>query len=164
MALSPAKVPSINHLEMHMKKILALRNIAALRNRDGLSQEELGQMIGASQQAIAKWENGLANPKTKKLIAIADVFDCSLDTLIGREPVQPRQPTIEEKLAEFRALDENSAAATSVDALTRKVFEEAMADPERFQKRARAMHALLDLQAAGGAKSMSEMIDTVLAA
>ncbi|NTF23541.1 helix-turn-helix transcriptional regulator [Agrobacterium rubi] len=147
-----------------MKKIIAMRSIPALRLRDGLSQEDLAQRIGASQQAVAKWENGRSNPGTRKLMAMADVFDCSLDTLIGRAPVVPRRATLEEKLLEFSALDLKSPAAENVDSLTREVFEDAMANPEGFAKRASAMQALIDLQKNGGPSSLTELIDTVLAA
>ena len=38
------------------------KNIAAnlryLRNRLGLSQEEVAEQIGVSRQSVAKWENG----------------------------------------------------------------------------------------------------------
>jgi transcriptional regulator with XRE-family HTH domain len=148
----------------HMKKILVLRNIAALRHRDGLSQEELGQLIGASQQAVGKWETGVANPGTKKLLAMADVFGCSLDTLIGREPIGRRRATIEEKLLEFKALDEGSPTAADIDPLTREVWQKYKADPQHFDKVARSMQALMTLDDKGGPQSLTEMIETVLAA
>jgi transcriptional regulator with XRE-family HTH domain len=147
-----------------MKKSFSLRNIASLRARDSLTQGQLGQMIGTTQQTIARWEIGTAQPNNEKLIAMADIFGCSLEMLIGREPVGQRRASIEQKLLEFKALDDGTAAAELVDPLTRQVFEEAKADPERFEKRVRAMHALIDLQKAGGPASMTEMIDAVLAA
>lgn len=147
-----------------MKVLFSLRNIAALRDRDNLTQAELGKLIGSSQQAVARWEIGTAHPNTGKLFAMADVFDCSIETLIGRAPVARRSTSLEEKLLEFKALDEGSPAAADVDPLTREVFEKYKADPDQFLKVSRAMTALLNLDKAGGPSSLTEMIETVLAA
>ncbi len=147
-----------------MKKLFPLRNIAKLRERDGLTQQQLGERIGSSQQAVARWEIGTAHPKGKNLIAMADVFDCSIDTLAGVAPVGQRRATIEDKLLEFKALDEDSPAAADVDPLTREVWEKYKADPQHFDKVARSMQALMSLDAKGGPHSLTEMIETVLAA
>ena len=59
--------------------------LAELRKRDGYSQEWLAEKLGVSRQAVAKWEAGGATPELSKLIALADLFDVSLDRLAGRK-------------------------------------------------------------------------------
>jgi transcriptional regulator with XRE-family HTH domain len=147
-----------------MKKLFPLRNIAKLRERDGLTQHQLGERIGSSQQAVARWEIGTAHPKSSKLIAMADLFDCSIDTLVGVAPVGQRRATIEDKLREFKALDEGSPTAAEVDPLTREVWDRYKADPVHFEKVTRSLHALMSLDDKGGPKSLTEVIETVLAA
>ena len=48
--------------------------IAALRKKHGFSQEELGEKLGVSRQAVSKWENGTAAPSTTNLMAMAKLF------------------------------------------------------------------------------------------
>ena len=48
--------------------------IAALRKKHGFSQEELGEKLGVSRQAVSKWENGTTAPSTTNLMAMAKLF------------------------------------------------------------------------------------------
>ena len=59
--------------------------IAEFRKEQKLSQEALAEKINVSRQAVTKWESGEATPELEKLIALADLFDISLDKLVGRE-------------------------------------------------------------------------------
>ena len=38
-----------------------------LRERRGLSQYQLGMLVGVSDKAVSKWENGSAKPQIKTL-------------------------------------------------------------------------------------------------
>ena len=58
--------------------------IAALRKERGLTQEQLGQMVGVSAQAVSKWEKGGA-PDVDLLPAVADTLGVTVDALFGRE-------------------------------------------------------------------------------
>lgn len=57
-------------------------NLQNLRKMKGMSQEQLAEKLGISRQAVSKYESGNGYPETEKLIAICEIFDCSLDTLI----------------------------------------------------------------------------------
>lgn len=59
-------------------------NIYMMRKNAGLSQEELAEQCQVSRQAIAKWEKGDSVPTIDKMIALAEVFNVSLDELAGR--------------------------------------------------------------------------------
>lgn len=59
------------------------QTIAALRKEKGLTQEQLGQLVGVSAQAVSKWEKGGA-PDVELLPVIADTLGVTLDTLFGR--------------------------------------------------------------------------------
>ena len=52
-------------------------NLRYLRNRHGLSQEEVAEKIGVSRQSVAKWENGDSLPDILKCEALADLYGVS---------------------------------------------------------------------------------------
>ncbi|MCD8327068.1 MAG: helix-turn-helix domain-containing protein [Lachnospiraceae bacterium] len=58
--------------------------ISELRKARGMTQEQLGALVGVSSQAVSKWENGGA-PDVELLPLIADVLGVSLDGLFGRD-------------------------------------------------------------------------------
>ena len=55
------------------------------RKQAGLSQKKMAEKIGVSRQAITKWENGTGTPDIANLMAIADLFQISLDELLSNE-------------------------------------------------------------------------------
>lgn len=58
--------------------------IAALRKERGLTQEQLGKMVGVSSQAVGKWEKGGA-PDVELLPILAERLGVTIDALFGLE-------------------------------------------------------------------------------
>ena len=56
--------------------------IYELRKSNGMSQEQLSEMIGVSRQSISKWESGESIPEIERLIELSKVFDVSTDYLL----------------------------------------------------------------------------------
>ena len=54
------------------------------RTQKGLSQEKIAEMLDVSIQAVTKWEAGQTTPSSDNLIALANLYDVSLDELIGK--------------------------------------------------------------------------------
>ena len=59
--------------------------IMKLRKEKGLSQEEFGNEINVSRQAVSKWEAEQTKPDIDKLKEIAKFFDVSYDYLLNDE-------------------------------------------------------------------------------
>ncbi|MCH5142441.1 MAG: helix-turn-helix transcriptional regulator [Clostridiales bacterium] len=53
--------------------------IKELRIEKGLSQMQLGKLIGVSQKAVDYWERSVNEPKASYIIALVKVFDVSFD-------------------------------------------------------------------------------------
>lgn len=53
--------------------------IKELRLEKGLSQMQLGKLIGVSQKAVDYWERSVNEPKASYIIALVKVFDVSFD-------------------------------------------------------------------------------------
>ncbi|MCL2491535.1 MAG: helix-turn-helix domain-containing protein [Coriobacteriia bacterium] len=56
--------------------------LASRRKEAGYSQEELAMQLGVSRQAVSKWERSESSPDTNNLIALAKLYDVSLDDLL----------------------------------------------------------------------------------
>lgn len=56
--------------------------LVELRRARCLSQEDLADQLGVSRQAVSKWERGESSPDTDNLIALAGIYDVSLDALL----------------------------------------------------------------------------------
>ena len=55
------------------------------RTAKGLAQWELAEEIGVMQGTVSHWETGKCYPDILVAVGIADVLDCTLDELVGRE-------------------------------------------------------------------------------
>ena len=58
-------------------------NIRAIRKSKGLSQEELAVKLNVVRQTISKWEQGLSVPDSDMLIAISEILETPVSTLLG---------------------------------------------------------------------------------
>ncbi len=61
------------------------QNICRLRRENGMTQEQLAEALGVSFAAVSKWERGAATPELGLIVDMADLFDLSLDALVGYE-------------------------------------------------------------------------------
>ena len=67
-----------------------LKNLRKLRDETGITQKQLAEAIGVSQQSINKYENHSVEPDIDTMVRIADYFDTSVDYLIGNSLVRRR--------------------------------------------------------------------------
>lgn len=64
--------------------------IAKYRRARGMTQEELGERLGVSNQAVSKWENAVSLPDITLLPALARALGITLDILLGEaEETEP---------------------------------------------------------------------------
>ncbi len=57
--------------------------ILELRNKKGLSQDELAEKVFVTRQAVSRWENGETVPNTETLKLLSNLFGISINTLLG---------------------------------------------------------------------------------
>lgn len=58
-------------------------NIKTLRKQVGLTQTELAEKLGVTEQTISKWENEKCYPDVSLLPLLANIFKCSVDAVLG---------------------------------------------------------------------------------
>ncbi len=93
-----------------------LGNLKALREEAAVSQKQLADAIGVSQQSINKYENHNIEPDIETMIRIANYFNTSVDYLIGHTSVR-------HKIEQVTAYELNAEESSVVDAfrkLTKK--------------------------------------------
>ena len=60
--------------------------LAKYRKKANMSQEELADKLNVSRQAVSKWERGESSPDTDNLIALASLYNITLDDLLNKDP------------------------------------------------------------------------------
>lgn len=55
------------------------------RTQKGLTQKELGKLLGVTDKAVSKWETGESKPRLDKMTQITELFDTSIDQMLGSE-------------------------------------------------------------------------------
>lgn len=58
-------------------------NLYNLRKLHKLSQEQVAERLGVSRQAVAKWEAGETAPDIHNCVALAQLYDVSVDELVN---------------------------------------------------------------------------------
>lgn len=87
--------------------IKTANSLYELRKKNGYSQEELANKLGISREAVSKWERAESSPSTDNLIALAKLYNISLDDLLlNDKDIDDEQPEIVEKV-EIIATEEN---------------------------------------------------------
>ncbi len=61
------------------------KKIKELRQSYKYSQGQIAEKLYLSRQSYGRYENGTAEPSQETLIKIAEIFDVSVDYLLGRK-------------------------------------------------------------------------------
>ena len=62
-------------------------SIKKLREDNGLTQEQLGEIAGVSSMAVSQWENGRAVPRMGSIQRMADHFNVPKSIIMGDTPI-----------------------------------------------------------------------------
>lgn len=77
--------------------------IAFLRKQNGLTQEEVANKLGVTNQAVSKWELSQSCPDIELLPKLAHIFNVSVDKLLGNE----KKTDFEELISTIRSFFAN---------------------------------------------------------
>lgn len=103
----------ITQARMDQRQLTAQR-VKALRNKRGISQEKISDLIHANTLTFRGYENCKSDIPLFYLVRIADVLETSLDYLAGRTEAQEesileqRVKKLEEAFQEIRSALENA--------------------------------------------------------
>lgn len=83
------------------------------RNKNNLSQAMLGKILNVSQQAIGKWEKNIAEPDTNALSKLSEVFNVSVDYLLGRDEITAKNLS-PETIVDFQIIGKITAGYNGI--------------------------------------------------
>ena len=63
--------------------------IKKYREAAGLKQTELAEKIGISTVTLSRYENDGREPRATDLLKMSELFGCTVDELLGKNPTQP---------------------------------------------------------------------------
>ena len=95
-------------------------NIKKYRILKNLTQEEVAAYLGITPQSVSKWERGESYPDITLLPALANIFETSIDLLVGMDTIRAeatRYGIHQKAVAYQRKGDYDSAEKTYRDAL-----------------------------------------------
>ena len=114
-----------------------MNRIRETREGKGLSQKQVALEVGVKSPSVSNWESGKTTPTPENYIAMARLFDVSVDYLLGREdapkppapPIDPHtyyaerfgpetQRIVDDLLARLQALPEDRREDAARGALT----------------------------------------------
>ena len=65
-----------------------MNRIKSLRKEFNMGQQELADKIGVAKSTIAMYENGTRKPSIKVLFKLSDIFNCSIDYILGKSNIR----------------------------------------------------------------------------
>lgn len=69
-----------------------MNRIKEIRLVNNMKQSDLADKLNVTQATVSGWESGRRTPDLETVRRIAELFDCSIDELLGNE----KAPTVEQ--------------------------------------------------------------------
>ena len=91
------------HLSKNLRKHRVLKN---------LTQEDVAEYLGITPQSVSKWERGESYPDITLLPALANIFETSIDLLVGMDTIsaEETQYGIHKTAVEHQRVDDYAVA------------------------------------------------------
>lgn len=81
------------------------QRLRQLRNNKKMTQKMLAERLGVGLSTVGSWETGDRSPDHEMLVKIADFFDVSIDSLLGRHNYDITVDTESERLKYMSGLE-----------------------------------------------------------
>ncbi len=63
------------------------KRLRELRLEKGESQQQIGEIVGASKMGVSHWESGHSEPSIEQLKLLANHFNVTIDYLVGKSDI-----------------------------------------------------------------------------
>ncbi len=113
-------------------------NIKTMRRERKMTQEQLAEALGVTVGAVYKWESKASMPEIRLLLEIADLFEVSVDSLLGYEMQSSAIDDIVERIKAYMcSKDFDSAVSECEKALLKypNTFKVVFCCAETYERR-----------------------------
>ena len=102
----PAPAASAEERATYLRKAIG-HEIAAARQRAGLTQDSVAELLGIGPEAVSRMERGVGSVNAERLVVLGEIFGCSsADMLLGASDSLPDQAvSIAQQLAKLDSAD-----------------------------------------------------------
>lgn len=83
--------------------------IRELRKAHNMTQKELAEILNSAKSTISQYENNINEPDLETVIKIADCFNVTVDSLLGRETNPKPERASDERTLVMEVRDEEEA-------------------------------------------------------
>jgi len=83
--------------------------IRELRKARNMTQKELAEILNSAKSTISQYENNINEPDLETVIKIADCFNVTVDSLLGRETSTKPERASDERTLVMEVRDEEEA-------------------------------------------------------
>ena len=84
-----------------MEKALGVK-VRELRLANGMSQQELGNIVGLTATGVSYWESGKAMPSIDALEKVSEYFGVSVDYLLGNDELEDKAKALLKKVSKVK--------------------------------------------------------------
>lgn len=63
--------------------------LKTLRSKYGYSQKQVADKVGVSPSVVSAYETGERTPSTEVLLMLSNIYNCSVDFLLGKQAAEP---------------------------------------------------------------------------
>lgn len=108
-----------------------MNNLANIRTMKGLSQQQVADYLGVSRQAYCNYENGKREASYEALLQLAELYETSIDELLGRNNASNE---VSEYLEELRNRSEMRMLFSVAKGATKEEIQQAVKIIEALRK------------------------------
>lgn len=76
-------------------------SIRLLRLKNGMSQQELAEELELTRSSISTWEIGANGPSVENLVNLAEIFETTVDSVLGLRNRTAEKSTIRERNLDY---------------------------------------------------------------
>ncbi|MQA20930.1 MULTISPECIES: helix-turn-helix domain-containing protein [Rugamonas] len=127
----PPSATSAEERAAYLRKAIG-HEISTARQRAGLTQESVAELLGIGPEAVSRMERGVGSVNAERLVVLGEMFGCSsADMLLGASDSLPDQAVlIAQQLAKLDSADRDMVADL-VKTLARRLEPKKPGKPKR---------------------------------
>ena len=98
-----------------------MNRIKFLREELNMTQQELANKLNGAKSTVAMYEKGDRKPSMEILLKLSDIFDCSIDYILGKSNIRNPEELKTVKFANSSGLDTEGLDKDDLEELQRQI-------------------------------------------